>query len=206
MKTSAHIKTIVALLLFITTNAIAQNTTLQNAFEQSYKHEKNAEYTKAIKTIKDQYQPNHYETNLRLGYLHHISGLFTESLAYYQKAIGLMPYAIEPKMGYVLPAAALNQWDKVQTQYQNILIIDPQNTLAHYRIGNMLYGKKEYQKAYKHFEKIVNLYPFDYDGLLMFAWANFQIGKFNEAKILFNKVLLLSPNDQSATEGLTLIK
>jgi Flp pilus assembly protein TadD len=52
---------------------------------------------------------------------------------------------------------------------------------------------------------VVNLYPFDYDGLLMYAWSNLQIGKFKEAKILFNKVLMLSPNDKSALEGLAII-
>jgi hypothetical protein len=40
----------------------------------------------------------------------------------------------------------------------------------------------------------------------MFAWTNYMLGKTREAKILFNKVLLISPNDISATEGLGLIK
>ena len=40
----------------------------------------------------------------------------------------------------------------------------------------------------------------------MFAWTNLQLGKSREAKILFKKVLLLSPGDQSATTGLELIK
>jgi Flp pilus assembly protein TadD len=50
------------------------------------------------------------------------------------------------------------------------------------------------------------MYPFSYDGLLMYAWTNYQLGKFADAKILFNKVLLLSPADKSAKEGLGLIK
>ena len=65
---------------------------------------------------------------------------------------------------------------------------------------------KDYTSAYKYFEKVVNLYPFGYDALLMYAWTNFQTGKTREAKILFNKVLMLSPGDTSALEGLGLIK
>jgi hypothetical protein len=40
----------------------------------------------------------------------------------------------------------------------------------------------------------------------MFAWTNYKLGKYKEAKILFQKLLLLSPDDSSAKEGLSLIK
>jgi hypothetical protein len=40
----------------------------------------------------------------------------------------------------------------------------------------------------------------------MSAWTNYFLGNKNEAKALFNKVLLYSPNDKSALEGLGLIK
>jgi Flp pilus assembly protein TadD len=42
--------------------------------------------------------------------------------------------------------------------------------------------------------------------LHMFGWTNFRMGKLNEAKVLFNKALLVKPNDASALEGLSLIK
>ena len=117
-----------------------------------------------------------------------------------------MPYSIEARFGYVLPAAALGNWDKVLNQYFEIVKIDPQNTKANYRIGSIYYGRKDYANSFKYLEKVVNVYPFDYDGLLLYAWANFQLGKTKEAKLLFEKVLLLSPRDKSALEGLGLIK
>jgi hypothetical protein len=40
----------------------------------------------------------------------------------------------------------------------------------------------------------------------MMAWTSLKMGKMREAKVLFNKVLLLSPDDESAIEGLSLIK
>jgi Flp pilus assembly protein TadD len=69
-----------------------------------------------------------------------------------------------------------------------------------------LYNRKQYEAASKHFEKVVNLYPFDYQNSVMLAWTYLRLGKNNEAKILFNKVLMVSPNDASALEGLALIK
>ena len=73
-------------------------------------------------------------------------------------------------------------------------------------MGLIEYNKKNYAGAYRFFEKVVNLYPFDYDALIMFAWSNFQMAKSREANVLFNKVLLLSPHDASALDGLRLLK
>jgi tetratricopeptide (TPR) repeat protein len=186
--------------------AFSQNGKLSEAFSQSYQYETKGDYTKAISSIKALYDEKSYEINLRLGWLHYEAGLFTESQAYYQKAIDLMPYSIEPRLGYVYPASALGNWEQVITQYKKILETDPQNSTVNYRLGLIYYGKKDYQAAYRHFEKVVNLYPFGYDALIMFAWTNYFLGKTKEAKVLFNKVLLVSPADSSATEGLGLIK
>lgn len=204
-------KIFVSLLVLLTLSsglvrATDNGTEVKEAFAKSYDYEDDGDYTKAISVMKAVYQEESYEINLRLGWLHYNAGLFTESAAYYRKAIDLMPYGIEARFGYVYPVSALGNWDQVIGQYKKILEIDPQNTMANYRLGNIYYGRKDYQTAYNYFEKVVNLYPFDYDGLIMLAWSNYQLKKFREAKILFNKALLLSPDDESALEGLELIK
>jgi tetratricopeptide (TPR) repeat protein len=176
------------------------------AFSKSLELENKSEFAKAIIPLREVYDGKSYEMNLRLGWLSYEAGQYTESVQYYQTAMNLMPYSIEAKLGYVYPASALGNWDLVISQYQKILAIDPQNTLVNYRMGLIEYNNKRYSTAYKYFEKVVNLYPFGYDALLMFAWSNFQLGKTREAKVLFGKVLLLSPADASATEGLGLIK
>jgi len=197
---------IIAFYFLTITNSSAQTEALQALFAKSYQQESSGDYTGAIQSLKKMYDEKGYEINLRLGYLHYSAGLFSESMTYYQKAISLMPYSIEAKLGLVLPASALANWSLVETQYRKILEIDPNHSTTNYRLGLILYGKKDYQNAFKYFEKIVNQYPFGYDALLMYAWTNFQLGKFREAKVLFNKVLLYSPEDTSAREGLSLIK
>jgi tetratricopeptide (TPR) repeat protein len=188
-------------------NVFAQNEAkLQAAFSKSYQHENSADYKSAINAVKEVYEETNYDANLRMGWLTYKAGMYTESMGYYAKSINLMPYSIEAKLGYVNPAAAAGLWEKVIDQYHKILVIDPQNTTVNYRMGLYCYNKKDYKSAYGYFEKVVNLYPFDYDSELMFAWTNFQLGKFREAKIIFNKVLLMSPGDKSALEGLSLIK
>jgi len=196
---------ILVVLLFATMNVFAQSAII-NAFKKSYELEKKGEFKKAAEELKKVYDPKSYEINLRLGWLDYQAGLFTESASYYQKAVNLMPYSEEAKFGLIYPKAALGKWDEVINLYNKILANNPNNTTANYRLGLIYYGRKDYSKAYKYFNKVVNLYPFGYDGLLMLAWTNFQQGKLREAKVLFNKVLMYSPNDKSALEGLSLIK
>lgn len=178
----------------------------QQAFKTSYEHEVKGDYTGGIKDLKSVYSETSYEVNLRLGWLHYAAGLFTESMAYYTKAIDLMPASVEAKFGFVYPAAALGNWDQVKSQYESILRIDPKNSQGHYRLGLIFYRREEFDKSLQHFQVGFNLYPFDYDYNLMMAWTSLKMGKMREAKILFNKVLLLSPDDDSAIEGLALIK
>lgn len=180
-------------------------TTLET-FKESYSLEADGEYTEALNKIREVYDEGSYEINARLGWLAYMSGLFTESIAYYQKAISLKPYALEPRFGIVNPHAAIGNWNMVMSQYEKILDIDPQNTLANYRLGMIYYGQEEYEKAARSFEKVINLYPFDYDSLLMYAWCHLQMSKLREAEVLFNKVLLIDPDNASALEGLELIQ
>jgi tetratricopeptide (TPR) repeat protein len=191
-----------SLTLFSQTN----NTALQDAFSKSYQYESRGNFSDAITTLKTVYQEDSYEINLRLGWMTYLAGLFTESSAYYQKCIALKPYSIEAKLGFANPASALGNWEQVIAQYNEILTIDPQNTLTNYRMGSIYYGRKDYTKAEKYLEKVVNLYPFDYDSNILFAWTALKLGKFREAQVLFNKVLLIKTNDSSALEGLGLIK
>jgi tetratricopeptide (TPR) repeat protein len=198
---------LLAIILCLAPFAIyAQNEKTIDAFSQSHAYEKSGEYSKAIEALKAVYDPNSYEINLRLGWLNYSAGLFTESAAYYNKAITLMPYSIEPKLGIALPLSALGKTDDMINQYKLILDIDPKNTLVNYRMGAIYYGKTDYATAYKYLEKGINLYPFDYDYLVLFGWTNYKLGKYREAKILFYKALLNKPTDKSAKEGYDLIK
>ena len=198
----------ISLFLFCSFTLFSQTnyTALQEAFSRSQECEGRGNFTDAISSMKSIYQEDSYEINLRLGWVTYLNGSFTESAAYYQKAVKLKPYAIEPKFGFVYPASALGNWDQVISQYNDILTIDPQNTLANYRMGSIYYGRKDYTKAEKYLEKVINLYPFDYDSMILYAWINYKMGKLREAQVMFNKVLLHKPKDTSALEGLSLIK
>jgi tetratricopeptide (TPR) repeat protein len=176
------------------------------AFRTSYAQENSGDYKAAVNTLKSVYDDSSYEMNLRLGWVSFKSGDFKESEAYYRKAISLRPYGVEARFGLVFPLSSMGNWTLVNSIYEEILAIDVNNSLANYRYGLLAYNKEDYAMADKLFSKVVNLYPFDYDSLIMLAWTRFKLGKSLEAKSLFQKVLLYSPDDASALEGLSLIR
>jgi tetratricopeptide (TPR) repeat protein len=176
------------------------------AFENSYIAEKENDYSKAAAFLKENYQEDSYEFDLRLGWLSYKMKQFDESKTYYRKALGMLPYSEEAKFGLILPLAAKGEWDEVIQMYNAILENNPSNSIALYRLGLIYYDRKDWPQAFKCFQKVVDLYPFGYDGLLMLAWTDLQLSKTREAKVLFNKVILYSPGDKSAMEGLKLLK
>jgi len=207
METIKHVRLLLMgglALLALTASAQTFEET-KEAFQQSYIQEATGKTVGAINSLKEVYDEKSYEINLRLGWLSYQAGNFTESMAYYNKAIDLMPYAIEPRFGIVYPGAAMGNWTMVMDQYQRILEISPNNSIAMHRLGLILYGKEDYEGAKKYFEKVANLYPFDYDALSMLGWSYFKLNNFREAKVLFQKALLHTPGGSSAMEGLELL-
>ena len=204
-----HTKQYVLLLyaLFLTLTTYGQiSQEVMDAFKKSYRLETSGKYTEAAETLKKVYNEDSYELNLRIGWLDYQAGLFLESRSFYNKAVALRPMSIEARFGLVLPLAALGSWDQVIEQYNKILEINPNNSVANYRLGAIYYGRMQYEKAASYLEKVINLYPFDYDGLVLYAWTNLKMKKLREAKLLFQKALLARPGDTSATEGLRLLE
>ncbi len=185
----------------------AQDTKkLQTAFEQSYAYEAKYNYKAAISGLKAVYSETNYELNLRLGWLSYLDSNQTASLSYYQKAVNLMPNAIEPKFGIVYPLSVMAKWDEVVKQYDAILKTDPGQTTALYRLGLIYYNRGQFEKAKSFFDKFLGLYPFDYDAVMMSAWASLMLNNNSDAKKLFNRAMLISPGDKMALEGLSMVK
>jgi len=194
-------------LLYLAGIAAGQDfTAISEAFKRSYSYENESKFTEAAAELNKVYGADSYEINLRLGWLNYKAGSYIESMEYYQKAIDLKPFAVEPRLGFVMPAAAAGNYNQVEEQYNKILSVDPMNTTANYWLGMIFYNREQFDTALKYFEKVANLYPFDYDSTIMYAWTNFKLGKLREAKVLFQKALLIKPGDSSALEGMGLIQ
>ena len=179
---------------------------LQAVFTKSYESEQAGKYIAAINELKPVYKNDGYFVNIRMGWLYYLAKQYTESIKYYNIAIAMKPYAIEARFGCIKPLSAIESWENVKAHYAQILKIDPQNTLASYWLGVIYYNKKSYTLAEKLFEKVVNLYPLDYDSIVMLAWTKLNLGKSADAKVLFYQALVIRPNDSSANAGIKQLK
>ena len=190
-------------LLIIIVSAYSQKAQdLESAFGKSYVAEADSNYHLAAHELLQFYQSDSYYINARMGWLYYLDGSYDSSIYYYKKAMGLMPYAIEAKVGYSYPLSMLGNWDQVIQLYVEILKIDPQQSLINYRLGLIYYNQGRYDKALPYVERVVNLYPFDYHSVILLGWIHKQMGHSREAQILFEKALLIRPGDESAIEGL----
>ncbi len=199
-------RTMITAVIMLSAFLAQAQSELLKAFTDSYTQEYNKKYPEAIASLTKVYNADNYELNLRLGWLHYSNKNYAQSEIFYQLAVKQKPYSVEAKLGLVKPLSAVESLDKVMQQYEDILKVDAQNYTANYWGGVIQYNRKKYEAASKLFEKIVNLYPFDYDGNHMLAWTYLNMGKNNDAKILFNKALLNRPADASCLEGLGKIK
>ncbi|MBE9488563.1 MAG: tetratricopeptide repeat protein [Bacteroidetes bacterium] len=195
---------IICILSFYGANAYAQNTQsiLQKAFSKSYVLEDKEQFSEAIKEIANVYDKNSYEINLRLGWLNLSAQKYEKSIEYYSISKNIMPKAIEPLLGEAMAQKKIESWLNVESIYLSILELDSKNTKANYELGVIYYYRKDYTTAKKHLDIVLNLYPFDYETMLMSAWNHYQLKNMTNAKVLFHKVLLNHPNDISALEGL----
>jgi tetratricopeptide (TPR) repeat protein len=199
-------KSIAIILILTATSAKAQDKALAAAFSQSYDYEAIQKYDAAIATLNTAYSATSYEMNVRIAWLNYLAGKYKDAVLYYQKAEALMPAATEPKWAIINPLTKLENWNEIEKTYLSIIKLDPKNATANYNLGLLYYYRKDYFSAKKYFDVALNLYPFGYNNMLMSAWNNYFLGNKNEAKTLFNKTLLYSPNDKSALEGLSLVK
>ena len=194
------------MILFMGAATVVAQENIIKAFSESYTLEREGKNKEALVVVKKVYDEGSYEINLRLGWLAYMSGQFTESVSYYNNAIAKYPLSVEARLGLVLPLSALGNWDQIVEQYMAVLKVDPNNTVVNYRLGVIYYERKQYDRAEGYLKKVINLYPFDHDTLLMLGWVKYRQGDNNQAKVLFNKVLMANPADASAQEGLALVK
>ncbi len=175
---------------------------VSEAFSMSYANESKKDYQQAINDLMNVYDEKSYEINVRLGWLYYYLEAYEVSKKYYDIAVQINPNSVEGRLGLVLPASALANWDLVLQQYLEILKIDDLNSTVNYFTGLIFYNKSEFNNAEKYFEKVYQHYPFNYDTAIVLAITKQKLKKDNDAKNLYMKALLFYPGDQTALEGL----
>lgn len=187
--------------LFLISGSFLSQQSAELAFSKSYAFEYNSEYSKAITALTELNSDN-YQVNLRLGWLYYLNKDYLRSEANYKKAVAHEPASIEARFGLVLPMSALGNWNNVLSVYLEVLKLDPNNTIANYRTASIYYNRKDYTNAAAYINKVIKLYPFDYDSNLLNGKILIAQGRNADAKKYFSRALEYNPQSEEASAAL----
>ncbi|MEI7947468.1 MAG: tetratricopeptide repeat protein [bacterium] len=206
MKIIKHVVCCITMALAASLTGYAQISTdpLEVALKASYASEAKSDYQAAIKalTALGSSASSSYIAQLRLGWLNYCATEYQQSATYYKKAVQLAPLAIEPLLGQMLAQQLAANTDEAMRTGNAILRRDPNNYTATSRLAWLFCVKRDYKQAAILYRKLVGLYPTDTEMLLGLGYALKYSGEKKDADKQFNMVLLLSPDNARALEGL----
>jgi tetratricopeptide (TPR) repeat protein len=189
---------------FLPTNARAQELDIVGSYHRSFEMERAERYQDAIRALAPVYEayPNGYTVNLRMGWLFYLNGNFNNAVAHYEVAGTAAPFALEPKLGRLLPLLAQGRWAEAELVAYQIVSVDHYNYYGNLRLLIALREQQKLEPAHQIALKMVGVYPTDMYYLVELALVNHARGDTAEAKRLFGEILILYPGNETALKYL----
>ena len=177
---------------------------VQRAYRASYAHETKGEYGKALADIDRMPKAARatYVYHLRRGWLLYLLGRSWDSIAEYRHAIDARPDAIEPRLGLMLPQAALRLWLDVVATGKWVLTEDPHNRVARTRVAWAHYNLGKFAEAERHYRAVLRDYPSDVEMRAGLGWSLLKQGKNRAARRELLAALEIAPDYEAAKAGL----
>lgn len=144
-----------------------------------------------------------YVYTLRRAWLLYLAGRHDESVNAYRAASSSAPRAVEPRVGELLPLMAMRRWQETEQRAREVLRLDADNYLASRRLALALYQLGRFDDARAMYQQVSERYPGDLEMVTGSAWCDLRRGRRDQAATAFRTVLAVSPDDATATAGLT---
>jgi len=181
-----------------------QELDIQGTYHRSFEYERAEAYQDAIRALSPVYEayPNGYTVNLRMGWLFYLNGNFNNAAAHYEVARSAAPFALEPKLGQLLPLLAQRRWSAAESVAYEIVSVDHYNYYGNMRLVLALRMQEKLEPAYQIALKMATAYPTDLTFLEEMALLNDARGNKEEAVRLFTDLLVLDPENETARDYL----
>jgi tetratricopeptide (TPR) repeat protein len=204
-------KIITLFLIVFSLNILAEDLSfkeIKSLYHKSYDYEKMEKYQKAISVLNNVYEayPKTYTINLRLGWLYYLNGNYNNSLEHLKKAIAVSTQSSEVLNVMNLVHAAQKDWDEVSSVSQKIIINDYYNESANYWISVAYRMKGQFELAEKVALKMLTVKPTSVTFLNEYGIVQYAKGNYDPALSTFQSVIILDPDNQSATYYLELLQ
>lgn len=183
-----------------------QTQWIQSAYHNSLFYENVEKFSDAINALVPVYKayPKGYTVNLRLGWLSYRLGRLSNSKAYYEVAMQVVPTSIEAKLGYLLPLLAQEHFKEAEQTCYQILHDDYYNFYGNLRLIYALQRQDKTDLVLKVVEKMLARFPANTELLVVLAQVYHKQGKTDQAVRVFSDVLTLDPVNVLAKEYLGL--
>lgn len=93
---------------------------------------------------------------------------------------------------------SLGEKNKKSQYLKDILVIEPNNAEVNAELGNENMSAKAYEIAQKYYMKSIQSDPTYINGLFGYGQVCYYLGDFKEAKVAFNRILQLNPQEDIA--------
>lgn len=175
-------------------------------YRQSYAAEARGDYTGAVEFM-DRLGPTGatYVAKLRKGWLYYLAGRHAPAAEAYQRAADLEPASVEARLGAMLPLMALRRWKDAERFGEEVLALAPGDFTAASRLAFIQYSQGQWARAEPLYRRALASWPSSTEMRAGLGWSLLKLGRFKEAREVFEAVLLFAPDQLSAREGMALV-
>lgn len=140
-----------------------QHREINAAVQQSRTLEDAQSYQEAIDALLPLQRAHggHYTLNLRLGWLYYLAGRYPDSQQHYLAARAAAPLSLEARLGHMLPLLALGRYPEVESLARDVILKDPGNYYANFRLALALRLQGKLDEADKIVAQMLRAYPTD---------------------------------------------
>ncbi len=173
---------------------------IRDAYHRSYAYERTEDYDNAIKALSLVFReyPNGYTVNLRLGWLFYLKGNHANAISHYETVIRVAPYALEPKLGVLLPLLAQSRYADVEARAYQVVTVDYYSYYGNLRLAIALRLQGKLEQAQSVVGKMLIAYPTDPLYLTELGLIQQARGLLDAAATTFQDVIVLDPENPTA--------
>jgi tetratricopeptide (TPR) repeat protein len=173
---------------------------IAKAYAESYRQETVGKFDEAIRALSEVYKiyPKSYTVNYRMGWLFYCNRNYADAMIRLDCALVACPASVEALNVQNLVFVARSEWTAVESQSLKVIKIDYYNTYANrwYAVALRMQGK--YNASILLCRKILEIFPSSALFLQELAVTLFHSGEKTESRSVFESVLILDPNNETA--------
>lgn len=129
-----------------------------------------------------------------LGIINKQNGDTDKAIEYFEASVVREPVLKETYLELARLETAKCNYSKASDNYDKLLSIDNNNTLAYYLKGNVLYEEERYEDAIVNYKKSLQIDPDNHKARHNLASALESVGRIKEAESMYRKAISLRPD------------